>query len=101
MNNTINQLAKRRAALIATIENQRIALADAMLPLHGALRLVDKGLNAVRYLTAHPVLVAGVTTIVVMLKSKRWFFVLEKGWMMWRLLLAAKHSVKKREDVPG
>jgi hypothetical protein len=92
MNNTIIQLVKRRAALIEKIENQRMALAETISPLHSPLSLADKGLHVVRYLSTHPVLVAGIATVVVMTRPKRWFFVLGKGWKMWRLVLAARQK---------
>lgn len=93
MNNNIIQLSARRAALLAKIENQRLALADAITPLRRPLSLADKGLNAMRYLASHPVLVAGIATaVVVATRPKNWIFVLGKGWMMLRLLLAARQK---------
>lgn len=92
MNNRIIQLAKRRTVLTAKIENQRMALAEAISPFRGAFSLADKGLHALSYLRKHPVVVAGIVSFVVATRPKRWLFMLEKGWLVWRLLLAARRK---------
>ena len=93
MNNTIVQLAERRIVLVAKIETQRLALTTAIIPLRSPLRLADKGVQAVRYFVTHPVLIAGVMMFAIATRPKRWLFLLEKGWMVWRLAQAAKRRL--------
>jgi hypothetical protein len=76
-----------------------MALAEAISPLRGPLSLADKGVQAVRYLAQHPVFLAGIAAVVMMIKPGRWLFVLEKGWMMWRLLLAARQRLGNRGKI--
>ena len=96
MNKILLQLAEHRAVLTDRIENQRTALAEAISPLRGPLSLADKSVQAVRYIVKRPVLIAGIATVAMMIKPGRWLFVLEKGWMMWRLLLAARQRLENR-----
>jgi hypothetical protein len=93
MNNTRKQLAEQRAQLITKAAGQRVKLTEAFSSLHGPLSLADKGLHALRYLGQHPVLIAGAVAIAVIMRPQRWFLVLENGWMVWRMALAAKRRL--------
>jgi len=94
MNNKIAQLAERRASLVAKMANQRMALTEAFAPLHVPLTIADKGLHAFRYLAQHPALMAGAVALTVMVRPKRWLFMLESGWMVWRMALAARRRLE-------
>ena len=94
MNNKIAQLAERRASLVAQMASQRMALTEAFAPLHVPLTIADKGLHAFRYISLHPALMAGAVAIAVAVRPKRWLFVLENGWLAWRLALAAKRRLE-------
>jgi len=96
MNSIIEQLAERRAALVARIASQRIALAEEFSPVRESLTLVDKGLHALRYLAKHPVVLAGVMALVAAIRPKRWLFVLENGWMAWHLFQTARHKLEDK-----
>ena len=94
MNSKIAKLAERRASLVAQIANQRMALTEAFAPLRVSLTIADKGLHALRYLAQHPVLMAGAVALAVVLRPKRWLFVLESGWMTWRMAIAARRRLE-------
>jgi len=94
MNNKRIQLAERRAALVAKAANQRMELTEAFAPLHALLMIADKGLQTLRSLAQHPVLLAGAVALAVAVRPKRWLFVLENGWLVWRLALAAKRRLE-------
>jgi len=87
------QLAERRAALVSKAAQQRMQLAASFESLRAPLGLADQGLNAVRNIAKHPFIVAGVVALAVVAKPKRWIFILESGWMAWRLALAAKRKL--------
>jgi hypothetical protein len=95
MNSKIEHLAERRLALLDKVANQRLALAQAITPFRAPLAMADKGINALRYLAQHPVLVAGILTIALMIKPKGFIFMLQKGWLVWRVALAARHRLKE------
>jgi len=90
MSNKRIQLAERRAALVCKAAQQRIEFTAACGPYRAPLKLADQGLNAARFITNHPVIIAGVVALAVAVKPKRWYFLLESGWMAWRLAIAAK-----------
>lgn len=95
MNNNRISLAERRAVLVAKAASQRMELTEAFEPLRVPLTYADKGLYALRYVAQHPILMAGAAALAAVMRKKRWLFVLENGWLIWRLASAAKH---KRED---
>lgn len=97
MNNRIAQLAERRAALVNTAAMQRRELTEAFAPLHAPLMIAEKGLHALRYLAQHPVLMAGTMALAVVVRPRRWLFVLESGWLVWRMAVSARRSLKLNE----
>lgn len=97
MNNKRDQLKERRTALVCKAAKQRMEIADAFKPLSGAITGADKGIKAFQYLAKHPVILAGVVAVAVVVKPKRWFVLLESGWMAWRLALAAKRNFEYKE----
>ena len=94
MNNKRNQLAQRRAELINKAAIQREELAQIFQPLRAPLTFADKGLHALRYIAKHPLIVAGTMALAVAVRPKRWLFVLENGWLAWRIAMAAKRRLE-------
>lgn len=94
MKNSLIHLAEQRAKLVAQAASQREELAQAFSNLHKPLALADRGLNALRYLGRHPVLVAGAVTVAVVMRPKRWLLLLENGWLVWRMALAARRKLE-------
>jgi len=93
MNRKRIQLAERRDALTRKAATQRIELSEAIDPLRTPLRWGDQGLQFARDVARHRALFAGAVALVVMMRPKIWFTILENGWMAWRLLLAAKRKL--------
>jgi YqjK-like protein len=93
MNNKRIQFAERRAALVSKAAQQRMQLAASFETIRAPLALADQGLNAVKNIANHPFIIAGVVALAVVVKPKRWIFILESGWMAWRLALAAKRKL--------
>lgn len=94
MNPILIHLAEQRARLIAKAASQREELTLAFSGLHRPLALADKGIHALRYLGQHPLLVVGALAIAVVMRPKRWFNMLESGWLAWSMALAAKRRLK-------
>lgn len=93
MNAELTKLAERRASLVARIGCQRIELAQASAPWHGPLAVVDKGFLAVRFLKCHPVLLAGLIIVSVVLRPKFSVRLFQRGWMVWKMALAVKRGL--------
>lgn len=96
MHNHRIRLAERRAALVAQAARQRAELAEAFEPLRVPLTYADKGLHVLRYATQHYMLLAGAVALAAVVRKKRWLFVLENGWLVWRLALATKRKLQDR-----
>lgn len=97
MSKKLENLAERRSRLVDTIAVQRDDLGKAFIPLRKPLAWADKGLHMLGYITKHPLLlsgaVAGTAAVAVAMRPKRWLLMLESGWMVWRMLLAAKRRL--------
>jgi len=55
---SLTELARRKEQLIARAEQQRMAISVSCLRLRKPLGMVDRGIAVVRYLQAHPLLLA-------------------------------------------
>ncbi len=71
MNDRLFVLRQRRIALLARIDAQRSLLAGCASDWKGQLAVADQGMAIVRFLRAHPLLVAGVSAVVVMRNRRR------------------------------
>ena len=96
MNMKLIELAERRAMLVARAAIQRSELAQALAPWRRPLAVVDQGVLAVRYLSRHPGLLLGVAGFAAVLRPKRVFGWLRRGWMVWRTVLAVKRRLSAR-----
>jgi hypothetical protein len=97
MNTRLTELATRRAALVEKAASQRAQLSRAAEPWRGPLALADKGLAIVRYVGSHPPLLAGVVGVaafMVVRRPRRLVGLLQRGWMVWRLVLAVKQNLR-------
>jgi len=82
----LDQLARRREHLQALTARQRLELGQHVEPLRAPLALVDRGMEAVRYVRRNPLLVAGASTLFFALRKKgsgKW---LRRGWLAWQLI---------------
>lgn len=81
----LNTLAERRRRLVAQSALQRAMLSGHADALQGTFALADKGVEAARYLRAHPGLLAGAAAFTLALRPRKAFTWLKRGWLAWRL----------------
>lgn len=87
MSNMSNRLAEHRENLVAQAAAQRRALARTVAPWHAPLALADQGLEALRTVRRHPVLLLGVALVFARLRRGRtgkWPRYLWAGWQIGR-----------------
>lgn len=97
MNKKLMKINEHRNFLINKAAEQRKELSKATEPMRVYLSIADKGLHTLEYVTKRPFLIAGAVALIVLVKPKRWVFILQNGWMAWRLLLAAKQKFQGNE----
>ncbi len=81
MKRKLASIAERRQQLVAQAAQQRVALAKNIQPLQSSLALADKGLNIVRYVKKHPMLVMGLVSLVGLLRPMRAVTWLRRSWI--------------------
>lgn len=87
MSNTLKRLAERRENLVAQAAAQRRAVAQTVAPWHAPLALADRGLEALRTVRRHPVLLLGAALVFARLRRGRagkWPRYLWAGWQIGR-----------------
>ena len=90
MNAKLDELVQRRATLVAKAAMQRTELGRVLTPWRAPLAAVDQGVLAARYLGRHPGLLVGMVAFVAVLRPRRILGWLRRGWVVWRMALAAK-----------
>jgi hypothetical protein len=93
MNAELIRIMERKALLVTKIDRQRTELAQNLASWHEPLEMVDKGFRAVRCFKNHPVLLAGLAIVSVVLRPKfsvGWF---RRGWVVWKTALAVKRRL--------
>ncbi len=83
MNERMREIGRQRAELLARIEVQRGQLAGIGSNWEGPLALADRGLSIVRFLRAHPLLLAGVVALVV-LRRRNAAGLFDHAWLVWK-----------------
>lgn len=87
MNKKLLKLAQRRERLVSEAEAQRMQLVQTVDILRPALAMADKGLAAIRYIKAHPLLMAGGGAVLMkVLRPSRigkWF---GRGLFAWQMI---------------
>lgn len=87
MSNSSNRLAERREELVAQAAVQRQALAQTVVPWRAPLALADRGLEALRTVRRHPLLLLGTALVFARLRPGRagkWPRYLWVGWQVGR-----------------
>ncbi len=59
MNHSLQKIAEKRQRLIALIASQRVFFAQNADSLRKPVSMADKGLNVLRYIKHHPILIVG------------------------------------------
>jgi hypothetical protein len=84
-NDKLIELAERRVALRARIEEQRQAVGAQAARFRPALGLVDSGLHVVDYLRRNPAPLVAALTLAVVLRPRRLFTWSRRAWLGWKL----------------
>ena len=85
------EISRRKQRLILRAESQRAAIAGCFRELRGPVRIADRGLEAARYLRAHPVIVGIAMATVMAFRGRSLASLAGRGmavWRIWRLLFA-------------
>lgn len=83
MNKQMLELMQRRGELLERIASQRGQAAEIGRRWQAPLALADQGLAAVRFLSAHPAVVAGVTALIV-IRRRGVVGLVKGGWRVWK-----------------
>jgi hypothetical protein len=92
---SLQDVAHRRAELLARAQAERERVAGEFRSLRGATVWVDRGMEAAKYLRAHPLVLAG-AGIAVLVVFRRpflrggWVRVIQRGFVAWRGILALR-----------
>jgi len=80
MKKRLAELACQRRLLLGKIEDQRVVLGEISLHWKQPLVLADTGLNAIRFMRAHPTLMSGGVAALLALRRNGIGSLLHKGW---------------------
>lgn len=87
MNVRLEAIAARRRLLIAEIAGQRQLLGVDFDPWRAPLARIDRGLEMLRLVKRHPLLMAGTVFLVISLRrggrTRTW---LGRGWVAWQVI---------------
>ncbi len=86
MKHNLDQLAQRRSHLQALAAAQRADIGRHIERMRAPLALVDRGVDAIRFVRRNPLLLAGASTLFIALRqygSGKW---LRRGWLAWQLV---------------
>jgi len=97
MNEKLFELAQRRSELLARIAKQREQLADVAAEWDAPLAIADHGVAAVFFLRRHPLLVAGVTAVILKRRSSAAALV----WGMWRVWKGYRYFISGPDKLPS
>ena len=84
MNQRLLELAHKRGRLTARIQAQREALAADAWPVAATLEAADSGARGLQWLKTHPGTVGAGLTLSFILRPKRVFRWLRRGYLAWR-----------------
>lgn len=93
MNPKLLELAMRRGALKARIDEQRRTLAQHAVPLAAALAKGDGVLKGVDWLKHHPVAVGAAVALAIVLRPKRAWRWGQRAFFLWQGWRAIKNSL--------
>ena len=97
MKKKLASIVERRQLLVAQAAQQRMTLATNIQPLQSSLAIADKGLNIVRYVKKHPILIMGLVSLIGVLRPMRavsWF---RSSWIASLALSGLRAWFKKNQ----
>ncbi|HUW29725.1 MAG TPA: YqjK-like family protein [Sulfuriferula sp.] len=86
MKHNLHQIAQRRSHLQALAALQRVQLGQSIESLRTPLLLLDRGVDAIRFVRRNPLLLAGAGALFVALRrygAGKW---MRRGWVVWQLV---------------
>lgn len=86
MKHNLRQIAQRRNHLQAQAALQRVQLGQSIERLRAPLLLVDRGVDAIRFVRRNPLLLAGAGALFIALRqygAGKW---MRRGWVVWQLM---------------
>ncbi len=86
MKHNLHQIAQRRNHLQAQAALQRVQLGQSIERLRAPLLLVDRGVDAIRFVRRNPLLLAGAGALFIALRQHgagKW---MRRGWVVWQLV---------------
>jgi hypothetical protein len=86
----LTEVLLARGRLLARSEAERLALASHGAGLAPPLRLVDRGLDAGRFLCAHPAVVVAAGAVAVLLRGRTILGLGVRAYGLWRLVQRAR-----------
>jgi hypothetical protein len=86
MNLNFQRIAQRRSHLQIVAASQRAELGQCIERLRAPLALVDRGVQAIRFVRRHPLLLGGAGALFVALRPYRISKWLRRGWLAWQLV---------------
>jgi len=92
---SLTELARRKEQLIARAEQQRRVISVSCLQLQKPLAMVDRGIAAVRYLRAHPLLLAAGVLAAAAIGRRNLLGWTGRGLFIWRALRSAQLWLRK------
>jgi hypothetical protein len=86
MNLNLDRIAQRRSHLQEVAASQRAQLGQCVERLRAPLALVDRGVDAIRFLRRNPLLLGGASALFIALRRYRISKWLQRGWLAWQLV---------------
>jgi hypothetical protein len=91
----LTEVLLARGRLLARSEAERLALAGHGAGLAPPLRLVDRALDAGRFLRAHPAVVVVAGAVIALLRGRTLLSLGVRGYGLWRLLQRARIMLRR------
>lgn len=97
MNEQLHKILQKRAAIISTIADQREQISQTSRRLDFPINLIDKGINAVKYIRSHPLIVVGFFAVLA-IKRSGVINIASYAWRIWKFYRSAKTFSNKVID---
>lgn len=85
--------SQRKQQLLLKIAGERAVLSQQLQPLERPLAVVDKAVEAVRYLQRHPAPLFAAALLLGILRPKKTFRILQRGFGWWRWYRKARNAL--------